>query len=148
MLVLLGAVGCGAKTAKVTGTVTFNGQPLKGGNVTFARSDGKPSLTQPIQEDGSYSFDKVDVGTVKVCVETASLKPSGAPGGGGRGGAVPPANAPGGAAGPGGYTPGGNVGSMAARYMAIPPQYADTETTPLTLEVKPGSQNYNITLTK
>jgi hypothetical protein len=147
------AVGCGRKAATVSGKVTFNGEPLKGGNVTFARNDGKPSISGRIEEDGSYKLENVPVGTTKICVETKSLNPAAATGpkqigaGGGGGPMVnkppPDANVP------AGYDPEKNAsGGKAKFYVAIPEKYGDPSTTDLSYDVKPGNQEYTIPLTK
>ena len=75
LVVALGATGCGSSTGSVAGKVTLNGQPLKGGNVTFV---GKESFAASIQEDGTYNVPRLLAGEYKVCVETESLKPKNA----------------------------------------------------------------------
>jgi hypothetical protein len=161
-LIMLFAVGCGRKTGTVTGTVTIDGEPLKGGNVTFARNDGQTTMSGTINEDGSYKVENVPVGTVKVCVETKSMNPALASGGvnrpgarpGGGMGGPPPGVAhenkpPEGAKVSEHYVPrtqGDN--STVARYVAIPDHYADPTTTDLTYEVKRGPQDHPITLHK
>lgn len=104
-------LGCGYSTGDVSGKVTFKGEPLKGGIVTFAPTAAEaPSFTAAIQEDGTYSIQGLRAGEYKVCVETESLKPrmpgsvrggggsmSGPPGGrGGKGSGAPPGSSGGG----------------------------------------------------
>jgi hypothetical protein len=64
------AAGCGgAPRSKVTGKVTMNGQPVKGGSLSFAplatdsKSNAKPA-TAEVQEDGTFvvGTDKPDDG--------------------------------------------------------------------------------------
>ena len=48
VLVLVGVVGCGgepgtAPTVKVTGTVTYNGEPVEGASVAFIPENGRPA---------------------------------------------------------------------------------------------------------
>ena len=48
VLVLVGVVGCNAKpgtapTLKVTGTVTYNGEPVEGASVAFIPENGRPA---------------------------------------------------------------------------------------------------------
>lgn len=59
---LLAFAGCGSKTNSVSGKVTFNGQPVTGGSLTFlpqagegasASELGKPAATT-VGVDGSY----------------------------------------------------------------------------------------------
>jgi hypothetical protein len=157
LVIIFAAVGCGNATGTVTGTVTLDGEPLKAGNVTFARTDGKQTMLAEIQEDGSYTMINVPAGSAKVCVETKSLKPTiGAPSGSGprigvpAGGGVVPKNVPAeGTVPPGGdghYVPGGGAGTKAHLFVAIPDKYSDPTQTPLSFEVKRGSQKYAIEL--
>jgi len=67
--------GCGKGSGDVSGTVTYKGERLKGGTVTFSSASGGPSFTSPIAEDGTYTLHSVESGEYKVCVETESLKP-------------------------------------------------------------------------
>ena len=71
-LVALLAAGCGSK-GTVTGTVTHNGTPLKGGTIQFIPEDGSQVAGAEIGEDGRYTIEKVPAGKVKVVVETYSL---------------------------------------------------------------------------
>lgn len=101
----LAVIGCGAGKGDVTGKVTFKGEPLKGGYVSFVSEGGGPSFTGTINDDGTYLVPNVQAGKYKVCVDTESLKSSSGQGGPG----MPPgAKGPGGppgAKGPGGYAP-------------------------------------------
>src|SRR5688572_10066181 len=77
-LVLLSSLlanGCGRSSAKVSGQVFYNGELLKGGNVTFVSTEGKPSVSTHINEDGTYTLERAPTGKVKICVETESLNP-------------------------------------------------------------------------
>jgi hypothetical protein len=70
-LFLLAAAGC-AKTGKVSGTVTFQGKPLPGGQITFYSTEGRPSGSGQI-EDGHYEVSDAPVGPCKVVVNTSTL---------------------------------------------------------------------------
>src|SRR5436309_829807 len=60
LLVLLAvAAGCGSGVGSVSGKVFYQGKLVKGGNVTFVSTEGKPSKSTSINEDGSYSLDKL-----------------------------------------------------------------------------------------
>jgi hemoglobin len=52
--------------ARVTGTVTLNGQPLPVGNVVFTAQDGKSSVNGTIRPDGTYQVETVATGKLKV----------------------------------------------------------------------------------
>jgi hypothetical protein len=63
----LWALGCGGQTVSVSGTVSFNGAPMKGGMVTFLSAD-KRAFQGTIDSEGHYKIDNVPVGEVKVAV--------------------------------------------------------------------------------
>jgi hypothetical protein len=134
----LGLSGCGKGTATVSGKVSYTGKLLKGGNVTFVSTDGGPTRTSSIKEDGTYTLTDVPVGTVKVCVETQSLNPVGKP-------KTMKYSPPPGMQAPEGFGGGGSADSS-KRYMFIPERFSDPEKTDVTYEVKPGTQEYNIDL--
>jgi hypothetical protein len=151
-LIVLAAAGCGRKTGTVSGKVTLNGEPLKGGNVSFVRSDGVPTKSGTIAEDGTYKIEDVPVGNATVVVETSSLKPmfggGGAKGPGGKpGGGVAPKNEPPPGAQVGEHYQPGSAPNNAERYVAIPAKYEDAAQTSLHYEVKAGPQDYPIPLT-
>jgi len=135
---------------------------LKGGTVSLIPAGEGQTYSTTINEDGTYAFDQIHSGKYKVCVETTSLK-----GGGGGGGAAAGPKYGGKSAGagidkskikneppPGAQLPEGyrmaealgGTGEAAKRFVAIPPQFADSDQTPLTLEVKGGPQTYDIPL--
>lgn len=73
------ALGCGsggnaAIPAKVSGTVSYKGQPIKSGSMRFHAEDGS-SFQGMIATDGSYTADGLPVGELVVTVETESVKP-------------------------------------------------------------------------
>jgi hypothetical protein len=59
--------GCGSY--KVSGKVTYKGQPLHTGIVVFTTADGWTGTSQ-IKADGSYSIANVPPGTAKIGVES------------------------------------------------------------------------------
>jgi hypothetical protein len=60
------AAGCGIPTGDVTGTVSYKGQPLKTGSVTFFTQHG--ARGDLINEDGTYTVRDVPCGEAKVTV--------------------------------------------------------------------------------
>jgi hypothetical protein len=125
--------GCSRPVGSVTGKVTYQGKPLKGGTVSFASTEGRQSFSASIADDGSYTIPNLVGGSYKVCVETESLKPP-----------------PGVKAGMG---PGQNRSPAAARtaenlkkYVQIPDKYSSADKTDITYEFKGGSETYNIEL--
>jgi hypothetical protein len=140
----LAVAGCGKPTGNVSGKVTYKGNPVKGGSVVFAQPNGQ-DLWADIQEDGSYSFTKVDAGPVKVAVKTSSLKP---PARGAFPGAAEGSNAR-------GYSPPAGqenpnkpqgAGDRAKLYVPIPEKYEDPKTSGKEYTVKSGKQEFDITL--
>ncbi|HKI31858.1 MAG TPA: hypothetical protein VKA46_08315 [Gemmataceae bacterium] len=127
----VGVGGCGPSTGAVTGKVYYGEVLLKGGKVTFVGVDGKGATTG-IHGDGSYTLDKLPVGTVKICVDTSYLDPKRRK--------IYAYEPP---AGKKVDLPGSPEASPEF-YVAIPPKYADPETTDLTCEVTRGSQEYDI----
>jgi hypothetical protein len=72
VLGVLLTAGCGAPS--VSGKVTFNGQPLNGGAVTFHGADGQTGMSW-IDPEGNYSVPKAPAGEVKVTVVVAQSRP-------------------------------------------------------------------------
>src|SRR5262245_59045431 len=68
-LALPGLSGCGARTATVSGEVTYDGQPVGDGSITLTPEDGKgPVVGGPIK-DGKYTLTKVPPGPKVVKIE-------------------------------------------------------------------------------
>jgi hypothetical protein len=127
--------GCGGSSqSTVTGKVSYKGQPLKGGTVTIIPQSGGIASTT-IGEDGSYKIDKVPTGPAKVTVDTKSLRPASKNQSFG-----PYAKAP------KDITTPGNQQGDPSRYVQIPDQYADPDSSDLTLTVKKGAQQFDIDL--
>lgn len=62
------ALGCGGKGSTVTGTVTFNGQPLEKGYITFTPTEGKGAPVGGEIVKGKYTAANVTPGKNKVLV--------------------------------------------------------------------------------
>jgi hypothetical protein len=118
---LLIMAGCqseaGPPKGVVRGSVTFKGQPVKGGIITFFQS-GRPYLGK-IQPDGSFKLSAA-VGECQVTIEQRE------PG-------QPDPKAP----PPGVLLPGKNL---------LPEKYAATHTSGLTFDVKPGTNKVDFDL--
>lgn len=149
------ATGCGKPTGSVTGKVTYKGTPLKGGGVTFVSSEGQSSKSATINEDGTYSVQDIVAGNYKITVDTSFMKTeTGGYGSGfmpgGSGGAIQDNGPPPGVTVPEGYTPSSPKAMQSAKkgknYVAIPPQYANPESTDLTYTVVGGAQAHDIEL--
>lgn len=73
-LLLLGGTGCGDGRATVTGSVTFNGEPVSRGSIVLVPVDGKGRSAGGDVENGRYTIRKVDPGekTVQLSAQYVS----------------------------------------------------------------------------
>jgi hypothetical protein len=71
-LLALAFAGCSEPAATVSGEVTYDGQPVKKGYVTFAPADGKGPAVGAEIADGRYAAEKVPPGPKVVKVEASS----------------------------------------------------------------------------
>jgi hypothetical protein len=159
-----GVVGCSQSGAlsKVTGTVTYKGQPVKAGQITLAYEQGG-KYEAALQPDGTYQFMSVPVGTAKVFIDNRAYDPD----------QKPPSYTQQGkkiASGvskglseynrmSGGGEKAGSKGDdgvalskekreeLAKVYVKLPKQYTAEKTTPLTFTVEPGRQTKHFDLT-
>ena len=75
--------GCGSQPqgpkdrASVSGVITFDGQPLPGGVLSFYSTERPVATAVLIKTGGVYSTDRVPLGENVVTVETASLQVGG-----------------------------------------------------------------------
>lgn len=67
LLVLL-AAGCSADHAEFTGQVFYRGKSIYRGSITVVGDDKVPHIAA-IGDDGTFRFDKVPTGVVKVAVQ-------------------------------------------------------------------------------
>ncbi len=111
--------GCDGNRGTVTGTVRFQGQPLKTGYVAFTSAATPGAVASSlIREDGSYEIRDCPPGPVKIAVKAAVPRS-------GQGRApTKPAPAP----------------------PPIPERYAFPDTSKLTYTVRPGTQAHDIDL--
>src|SRR4051794_18548545 len=54
----VGVLGCGG-SGSVSGSVTYDGKPLPGGNVAFVSAQGGPTLSATIDSGGNYTIGKI-----------------------------------------------------------------------------------------
>jgi hypothetical protein len=128
--------GCSSEpeTAKVSGKVTYKGQPVTGGQMYFYPAEGG-GLPGSITPDGTYAIVGLPPGKVTVTIETESINPNRTVRtyGDKRGGGMGP-------------TPEGVNTSGGGIYVQIPKKYAQKATTDLTFEVTGGEQTHDIQL--
>lgn len=135
LIALSSMPGCESKIAEVSGTVTYQGQALTSGNVTFIGSDGIGYMA-PIDSVGKYST-KVAIGDAKVMVVSideskmqAAVEPKDkAIRGGNRNGEKPPSSP-----------------TEAKDFSLIPRKYGDQRTSQITFKVNPGKNAFDIRL--
>ncbi len=135
-LLLLPALSGCSSSGGVSGTVYLDDKPLKGGTVVFLSTEGKPSARADIEENGTYKMPKVAAGKVKITVDTSWLNKSNQA-------RVPIGKFPTDKKNP--YNR-GDKKDLSGRYVEIPEVYADPDKTPLTYDVKGGSQTKDIKL--
>jgi hypothetical protein len=102
-------------TGSVAGTVKYQGKLLAAGTVTFHGANG--SAAAPISQDGAFVAPNAPVGATKVTVTTPPPTP------------------------PGTKDP---MGGTTVSAIAIPAIYADKLKTPLSFDVREGSQRHQI----
>jgi hypothetical protein len=129
LLLCVPAVGCGAGTGEVSGTVRYNGKPLPSGTIQFLGADGIPCAAR-IQPDGTYSV-QLPPGPTRVivsCVDEARLNR-----------AVNKSAARNGRM--------ANTAAPDGNFSLIPQRYSDWDASGLTVQVQPGptTQDFNLT---
>lgn len=147
VVVLVSLPACGPKNpnapGKVSGIVTYKGEALKTGNITFHTTNEKGNYQSSLGTDGKYEVFDLPTGKLDVTVETESLNPDRKVPvyGGGKGGK-----------GKEGSEQARMMGALdpktlADRFRAIPKKYADPKTSGLTATIKQGGQTINFDLT-
>jgi hypothetical protein len=114
---------------RVSGTVTFQGQPVTSGEVVFVLENGQQFRCQ-LKGQCTYEFKDLPVGLVKIAVRT--FRPSPFP---------EPA--------PGKGKPDQTASSPPVKdmpYIQVPEHYADPDKSGLTLKVEKGEQKHSIDL--
>jgi hypothetical protein len=175
LVLLLGVIGC-SKTGKVTGNVTYAGEKVTAGTITFhPEKAGAKGVTVDIV-DGKYTAPGVAAGSATVTVSTIESRKSfwaqeearkKGGGGVGPGGALP---------GTGGGQGGGTAKDLSKKMkdqktpempgkdeieakqnaawdaikdmIDVPEKYADPKTSGMTFDIKTGSQEIDIDLPK
>ncbi len=150
----LSLAGCGGgqtagNSARVSGSLTYKGQPITGANMQFHDTQGVAHPAQ-VSPDGTYSANDISVGELIVTVDTSSLNPAktGAPTGAQAEARLKmdkaSSNRP---DGPGGSGGGNTSTAPTIVYIKLPAKYTSPKTSTLTITVKAGRQVQNIDLT-
>jgi hypothetical protein len=124
---LVGLMGCGSRTATVSGKITLpSGKPLPGGQITF-QSISKPDIkaTGEFSADGVYTLEHVPTGECIVLINNTHLKNA------------PPAPQ---------IKPGAAMGGKVSedslvRYVAIDSKYTSSSTSDLKVTVRWSSSS-------
>lgn len=135
---LMLVAGCSSK-ASISGKVTYNGEPMPGGSITFMPVQGGGGGTAKIDpKDGSYEMTSLPTGKMKIGVAPIvqpvmprGMKPYGPPPGSG----APPE-----------ALKGLNSGSTEGKHVPVPQEYTDPESSSLEVEVKSGKNTHNVEL--
>jgi len=130
LLFLLPITGCGGGNkhrGKVSGKVTYKGEPVSAGTVTFFGPNNE-AASAPIGKDGTYQASAVPVGDVSVTVSTPPAGPS-------------PAQA-----GKNPLMEKKKFHGTTEKSVTLPNKYAKAGTSGLRLTVSEGSQPFDIPL--
>ena len=153
--------GCANKSdssrVQLTGKVTYKGNPVTGGKITFhpmPLGSGTP-IDMFIGADGTLNISEVSPGEYKVLINTDSLKTKGGEASSGgqpgtkdqvmKGGVRPPKDLAGSASG-GPTIDRSKLGKQPV-YVAIPAKYKNVNTTPFSITLTKGKQEKNFDLT-
>ncbi|HEY1186939.1 MAG TPA: hypothetical protein VGE74_04745 [Gemmata sp.] len=145
VLLVLALAGCSGNRSgintggKLTGQVTLNGKPIKGGNVLVVSEDGKFSASGYVNGEGTYTVPEPPLGKVRIALQTSHL----------RGSMVPKGTGP--------KSGGSNEGSrgmvmpnpkeIGLEFTEIPAKYENPSTSDLRFEVKGGDETHDLQLT-
>ena len=115
--------GCGSRMGDISGTVSFNGEPLPSGRIAFYCNGGdKPVLMSPI-EAGTYTITGAPLGPSRVTIETFEMKTTPVPE---MIGSPQPPDQP-------------ATTTAGKEYVRLPVRYASAETSELTHEILAGT---------
>ncbi len=156
-MVALALTSCGPRSGSLSGKVTYKGEPLKGGFITFL---GPQTYSADIKLDGSYEVPKMVSGTYRIGIDTEALKIAGESKGPPFMKFDPSSKLPKEAKEPPtqklpvdpskfGYSvpnPSAEY-DPAKRYVKIPAKYKDPNQSGLTYDFPGGTRTYNIELT-
>jgi hypothetical protein len=130
LLATLMASGCGPRFGSIVGTVTYQGKPIKWGNVKVVW-EGPPGLMNAasavLNQDGSYEVGRIPAGDIaQICLHVPMI-----PIGGTLGGAKPDPEV---------------MRKLREKlgYVVLPDKYTHPDTSGWSLEVKQGVNVFNI----
>jgi hypothetical protein len=122
MCACLVLAGCGSRVSTVSGNVTYKGERLTRGQISFVAPDGEPPVSSTIHADGAYEVTNVPRGQVIVVVSSMGAE--------------------------GEATLGFKLlKTPPKRFSLIPLRYNSAETSPLKFTINESSQRIEIELT-
>jgi hypothetical protein len=135
-LILLTVVGCGKGKGAVEGTVSYKGELIPWGRITFVCEGGnKPARTSKII-NGKYLVTDCPVGAARISVESFAVPDRGKQASGKditkgfgppSGDEIPPLE-------------------LAGKHVKIPPEFSNPETSHLEYTIVPGKQSHDVEL--
>jgi hypothetical protein len=149
-LVVVSGCNTSATPARVSGAITYKGEPVPAGSITFQADQGGV-FTYAISADGMYTGTDLPAGDMIVTIETESVNPQAAAG-------RPKATMPGAGGKKEGANPNDYMEKMKAmgkmpdspavgKYVKIPAKYADKAKSGLKVTLKAGSNVNDFPLT-
>ncbi len=144
VLVLVGGCSHRGAHARLSGKVTYKGQPVTGGVITFLPQSGG-AYTANLDANGTYSIADLPAGEVSVGIETESVKRQATVADYNKG--HQPAPPPGANANSMGAAGGAGSAAPATKYVKIPAKYSDPKTSGLSVSVTGGGQDKDFDLT-
>lgn len=142
LIVLIGCAKNPGAPARVSGTISYKGTPIKGGTMKFYTQEGVGYDAQ-ITNDGTYTATDLPEGEMIVTVETESINPA-AKGSTDKNAEKRMAAMTGGREPPAGM--GGSPKAMNV-YIKVPEKFGNPKTSPVTVTLSAGRQVKNIDLT-
>ena len=120
-ILTIALAGCGGpvNTGILTGTVSYQGEPLTSGTVLVKADDGRAGNAN-IHEDGTYRIETAPAGAVKLAVMTFPPSPA----------VVPPNTDP------------KTIKQPSLKYTKLPEHYHDFATAGLSTTVEAGKENH------
>jgi hypothetical protein len=132
VIVMLAAAGCFKPPNRVTGLVTYEGQPLPAGRVTFlCEGTGRPAISTQISNAGRYEIMNPPLGRAAISVQTFKPRPKPPP-------TINPTTG----------TPITDEWEDTGRYVPIPERYRSPQTSGLETMIVPGPQTFDLILTR
>ncbi|HEV3116900.1 MAG TPA: hypothetical protein VGY58_07610 [Gemmataceae bacterium] len=147
---LLFIVGCGGGVGEITGQVTYNGEPIPVGRITFLSEAGNQEVVSAYIIRGKYTVPRCPAGPAKITIESLEPPSPDVLKGTKQSLALP---------GMGGKNPAGGMKAPEIpdelkqladgpplKHLQIPRDYANPETSHLTYEVRRGNQGKDFLL--